>query len=442
MIDEGLYAKTFSELKKWVTQQGLGGSDNLQIAGVAEMYDTSTPAAGILMPTSTYYKASVMPQWSAVSAFEPNLERFFDAYRSVLSLVSFEMSPSAVKQQQNIQSRINDLFRNLNEAKISQTNAYTSEKENTNEEIWKATYPNGFPDWAKVNSSFQNQINNINSQIKAVQDQLDTLIKANASDELKRAREKLDPPEGTPASGKGKQGWGKIIDGNGNMVWVPEFIVDTGKALNNAMAAIEKGNKVNPLEISVSQADANENFKRGWAQGTAEYNYFIYKVIAGASWQNQDLTQTQDNISITMRTEATVAVNVTPGEWYDGGFVRNLINNQGRGAGYHILEGWKVKGEGGNVVFGKGGILQLAITKLIFAIKPSIEIKTSDSYFKDHFEEWKASGGVSIGPFTIGGAGGQTKNFTVTKTSNNSAKFETTSNDPLVIAVLVAEPGS
>ncbi len=134
-----------------------------------------------MMPLSTYYKVSIMPQWSAVSGFEPTLEKFFDAYRSVLSLVSFQMSSSAMKQQEQIQSQINEKTRKLNEAKSAQSNAYTTEKRNTDPEIWAGKYPKGWPDWTTQNYSYQNQIDNINSEIDAVQGQLDTLIKANAS---------------------------------------------------------------------------------------------------------------------------------------------------------------------------------------------------------------------------------------------------------------------
>jgi hypothetical protein len=65
----------------------------------------------------------------------------------------------------------------------------------------------------------------------------------------------------------------------------------------------------------------------------------------------------------------------------------------------------------------------------------------SSSTYQQNYQKFEASGGFRIGPFSFGGSGGHESEYIHSTSGTNTFEGESTSDNPLIIGVIVAFPG-
>lgn len=109
--------------------------------------------------------------------------------------------------------------------------------------------------------------------------------------------------------------------------------------------------------------------------------------------------------------------------WYNEGLIRTYCNEVDR-----------------NEYWGPRGLLNLIPEVVILGRNPTVEIDTSAATYS-LFQNWytaQASGGFSIGPFSIGGGGSSSSSFTDIRnaSSGTTIRIEDQSNQIYVVAVI------
>jgi hypothetical protein len=232
------------------------------------------------------------------------------------------------------------------------------------------------------------------------------------------------------------EGWTKVADMGGVIRWKPEFMIGTtGEDWRAKLSSGSQG----AFEVELDASDEQGTLSKSWAGASASYESFFWGVDADGSWQKLDLTSNDKSVKATISVKSSTLVTVTPGAWYDGGFMSDLAKSQG-GSGYVLEAPWTPKGDTNNM-FGAGGLLSTRVGQLVVVYQPSYEITMSQSTFEEHHEEYEASLGFRIGPFHFGGSGGHESGYTHTTEGKTTFKGGSTSSDPLIIGVVVAFPG-
>ena len=85
--------------------------------------------------------------------------------------------------------------------------------------------------------------------------------------------------------------------------------------------------------------------------------------------------------------------------------------------------------------------MPLMITGLVAGYKIKFNITMHSSTFHRYKSLFEASGGIRIGPFHIGGSGGQRTDNWTKKAENNSFSGASMADYPFIIGFIVAEPG-
>jgi hypothetical protein len=186
--------------------------------------------------------------------------------------------------------------------------------------------------------------------------------------------------------------------------------------------------------ITVSQSKSSDTMSQSWAKANASYNAVFWSVEASGSWQKLDIDQSDQSVEATIDMTATLIL-APPGAWYDGGYMKTLAGNDGS-----FFPPWTPKG-GSSPVFGQNGLLQTMITGLVAVYQPSVTITMSASTYNRAFQQFEASTGVRIGPFTFGGSGGHEANAVKKAASNGAFTAQSTATYPFILGVTVATPG-
>jgi hypothetical protein len=148
--------------------------------------------------------------------------------------------------------------------------------------------------------------------------------------------------------------------------------------------------------------------------------------------------ESDKNVKATISVQSSTTVEVTPGDWYDGGFMKDLAT--GGGQGYTIASPYRATG-GANALFGQGGLLSTRVSSLLVVYKPSFSITMSKSTYDKNVQKFNGSAGFRIGLFQFGGSGGNESTYTHSTSNGTTFTGESTSDYPLIIGVTVAFPG-
>jgi hypothetical protein len=253
---------------------------------------------------------------------------------------------------------------------------------------------------------------------------------------LKDAVKAMKLPDGDPASGPAPRGWTKVPDGSGMLQWQPDWMIGTtGDAWRASLANGSAGS----FTVRIDASDKTSDFSRSFAKGSGSVDRFFWSVYVNASWEKIDLTTNDKSLTATISVKSSTIVPVTPGAWYDGGFMRDLAKSGGQGSGFRIADGFNAVG-GDNALFGKDGLLSTMVSGLLVVYKPSISITSDKATLESHKEKLEVSGGLRIGPFTLGGEGGHETDFEHSTVNNGTFTAESTSDDPLIIGITVGFP--
>ncbi|MET0401119.1 MAG: hypothetical protein ABW123_01895 [Cystobacter sp.] len=433
-LNDNLFGQTYDRLQ---TQVFGGTAANFQMLGTPILYNFGTAGAGQMDP-STYQIVSQMPVWSPVGAFSQDGTTLFSAYRQLLQHVTFKVSDAKAADLARQKSQISDQQRKLNQAYDDMTQAYNVQTANGGA-VFQAQYPT-LKDWLAgpgkaYSGTAQALIDALNTLNNKYAQDLANIAGGDSS--LNNALTAIQTPSGTPATGVAPAGWIAVADSGGTLRWQPEFVLN--KDPSQVRQDLTRGS-VGSFTVNLSASKSSASMQKSWAEGSASRDVLFFSINAGGSWEKLDIDNDDTSISVDISVQSSMLVPVSPGVWYDGGFLKNLAQNTSTG-GYQLSDGWTATGSGDNTAFGMNGLVSTNVASLILVYKPKVTVTMSQQTYQRNYEKIQASGGISIGPFSFGGSGGTEKDFTVKTNGSTSFTVESTSSDPQIIGAGVGFPG-
>jgi hypothetical protein len=382
-----------------------------------------------------YQIMSGMPLWSPIGDFAYADAGFVQAYRNVLSHVTFKVTPDQEQDLKELQNQLTVAGNAVTKANSDMNQAYLTAKQNGGL-VFASKYPE-ITDWISSNegASYQKQVDNAVANKNRKQDLILELQEASMPATLKDAIAAIKLPDTDPASSTAPRGWTKVPDGSGILRWQPDWQIETSG--RNWRAELTRGSQ-GSFTIELNASDSSSNLENSWAGGSASYNNFFWGVSGSGGWSKMDLTESDKNVKATISVQSSTTVEVTPGAWYDGGFMKDLAT--GGGQGYTIASPYHATG-GANALFGQGGLLSTRVSSLLVVYKPSFSITMSKSTYNKNVQKFNGSGGFRIGPFQFGGSGGHESTYTHSTSDGTTFTGKSTSDYPLIIGVTVAFPG-
>ncbi|WP_152185214.1 hypothetical protein [Segeticoccus rhizosphaerae] len=417
-VDDQLFGQTYQQILSGV----LGGeSENFQLIYPYLDWWWPTAPSGQISPQALSLLNSV-PQWSAVGQFDPSGATLLNAYQQTLQHVNPTIPPD---QQQAVTNAHNLLIAAQNQRQNDLT-ARNQAWSQANANLPAGVPPPVWTEWevqsgwagtlakdAEANATAQR------NYAQAVGQQSPTLTSALAA----------ATPPATPSTIT--SGWTTVNQGDGSLVSAPAYSMSTSSGQDWVNLLSQGGG--NQVTIKIGQGQGSYDFSKSWAGGNASVDSFFWGVSAGGSWQKWDLDESDQSVSATINLTAT-KVMVSPGNWYNGGYLKTLA---GTGEFYSP---WTATG-GASPIFGKGGLLPLQVVALVAGYQPSYEITMSASTYSQHVEKYEASAGIRIGPFRFGGSGGHESNTIERGDSTTSFKGKSTATYPFLMGIVTAQPG-
>ena len=166
--------------------------------------------------------------------------------------------------------------------------------------------------------------------------------------------------------------------------WKAIYTAPTPHDIINMMS---KGGQEMSFTINSSTAINSSS----WAGSTRT----VFSVYVNQKWKNLDLTETEENVIMTIEIDKIDSYNIGYGSWYNSGYLANLKRQDSWAPGYSA-----------DNVFGEDGLLPLISTRFIAAIGLTINIVVPQSAFDKHQKEILSAAGVRIGSFSFGGSNG------------------------------------
>lgn len=438
MSNESLYRQVYEQLVNGMQLQEVP----FQLIGTPKSFVFGTAPTGQMDPTA-YQIISGMPLWSPIGNYASKDAQFFNSVKSVLGHVTFKLSPGQQADQKRLQDDCTAKSNVVVKANTDMNQAYLSSQQNGGV-IFAAKYPD-IPTWlnkAPEAIAYNNAIVNATAIYQRAIDLKMELEKAGMPRELQDALDVMTFPTGDPASSPAPIGWTKVPGGDGILRWQPEWKIETNGT--DWRAALTQGSQ-GAFSIDLSQSDESKTYTHSWSSASAGISTPFWGISGAGGWDKSDIFNQDSSVKVKVSVQSCTRVKVTPGDWYAGGFLSELAKStQGpTGQGYTIVAPWLASGgAGSSSLFGQYGIAGTRIAELIVAYKPSFEISMSESTFKNNKEKFEASGGLRIGPFSFGGEGGHESDFTKSTATSNTFSGGSTSEDPQIIGVLVAFPGT
>ena len=431
MNNQNLFSQSYDQIIKGALG---GGKQYFQMLGTPKSFHWDVAPTGQIAPQA-YQIMSGMPLWSPVGDFAYSDASFVQAYRSVLSHVTFKLTPEQEQDLKELQNKLTVAGNDVIKAETAMNQAYLSAKQNGGL-VFEAKYPK-IIDWINSDqgASYQKGITNATANKNRVQDLILELQKASMPETLQDAIEAIKLPDKDPASSTAPRGWTKVPDGSGILRWQPDWKIETSG--RDWRADLTQGS-IGSFTVELNASDSTSSLQNSWAGGTAGYDTFFWGVSGSGGWSKMDLSESDKNVKATISVKSSTTVEVTPGDWYDGGFMKDLA--KGGGQGYAIADPYKPTG-GDKALFGKGGILSTRVASLLVVYQPSFSITMSKSTYDKNVQKFKGSAGLRIGPFHFGGSGGHESEYTHSTSGGTTFTGGSTSDYPVIIGALVAFPG-
>ncbi|EMI20366.1 putative secreted protein [Rhodopirellula maiorica SM1] len=431
-LNDDLFGQTFNQLKS----KAFPGHLQLYAAPIDANFDPVP--MGEISPAANQV-VSIMPEWSPVGTYNSQAASFFDAYRQVLTHVTWKVSPEQQNDLRNLQNEVVNAQKAVAKVEQDMNQAYVFAK-NQGGAIFAAQYPT-ITDWLNKSpqaKSWKDQMTQAAKTQRAAQNAYQSLVRSYQPQSLQEAQDAAKLPTGNPVNDPAPRGWAKVADGSGSLQWTPDYTIGNSNDWRNSLANGTKGQ----FSLTLGADQGNSSTSSSWAGGSGSYGTPFWGVESSGSWSEFDLTKNDKSVEVTITAQSSTVVPVTPGAWYDGGFISNLAKAQqgADGQGWVITSPWVSKGPE-NALFGKNGLLSTQVSGLAVVYKPGFKISMSEDTFRQHKDQFSASGGIRIGCFHFGGSGGHSSEWT--RSTNGSTEFsgQSTSTDPLIVGVMVAFPG-
>jgi hypothetical protein len=431
-LNENLFSQTYNQ----IIAGALGGNaQSFQLMGTPQSFNWAVAPTGQINPQA-YQVMSTMPLWSPIGSFSAADADFFSSYRQVLNQITFKVSPDRQNDLTRLQDQATTAGNALAKANSDMNQQYLAQQQNGGL-VFAAKYPD-INAWINgPGASYQHALDNAEVAFQRAQDLLLELQKASMPADLQSAIDAIKVPSGDPASSLSPVGWVKVPDGSGILRWAPDWKIATSS--QDWRAKLTSG-KVGSFTVELSAADSTNDLTKSWASANAGYETPFWGVSGKGGWEKMDLSTSDKSVKATISVKSSTIVPITPGSWYDGGFMSTIARNSG--AGYTITPPWVTRGgPDSKSLFGQYGLLPTRVSALVVAYQPSFSITMSQATYQQNVQKFNASAGLRIGPFTFGGQGGQESDYTHNIDGKTSFTGGSTSEDPIIIGVLVSFPG-
>lgn len=415
-LDQSLFDQTWTEIKAKM----LGAGANLQILDPTIDWWFDAAGAGA-MSARALNIVNTVPQWSPVGSYSPGASSVFDSYIQVLQHVDPTIPPA---QRQAYTNAHNALIT------AQSTRSQDEQKKNRQWVVDTTNLPKGVPapeyaDWL-ISSGWAGTLKTDQDAISKAQENLANVI-AQQDPALKAALLAAAIPTDVNTT---KAGFTTVDQGDGTLVPAPVYSI--GTTGQDWVALLSQGGG-NTVTINVDQSMSSDNMTKSWAKAQAKVSGWFWSVEVDGSWEKLDIDESDNSVTAAIQM-TTTQVDVTPGAWYDGGYLKTLKGQSS------FFPPWQATG-GGSPVFGEGGLLPLEVKQLIVAYQPSFSISMSQSTYKRALQQFQAATNVRIGPFTFAGSGGHTDDKVNTSASNGTFTGKSTATYPFIVGLGVASPG-
>jgi hypothetical protein len=183
------------------------------------------------------------------------------------------------------------------------------------------------------------------------------------------------------------------------------------------------------LEVKFDHTTSIDEQHSWGTQDSASYSAAFWSAKADASYEKATVDTSSDKFSCTFKFPNWKLFTITPGRWFNG----TVLAQYGQ-KGPWIPDGPVAKGE--IQLFGEKGVLNLMTTQLVVAYQPEITITMSSDSYNSVKDSWKASASVKVGGFNFDGSAHGQNDKVTTDDRSSSITLKTTSQTPLVIAVV------
>lgn len=433
MDNQNLFSQSYSEIVRNVLGEG---TQYFQMLGKSVSFNWPVAPIGQLS-REAYQFMSASPNFSPIGIFGGvGTSTLFKNYKQIFGHVGFNESPEAQKQLKDLSNQVTEL---QNEITITWTNAntaYNTAKQNGGA-VFAAKYPDIQTWLAGPGDVYTKEADGLQETVNGVLDQIATLNEAQMPTTLKEALDATKLPSGKPSDGNAPRGWTVVPNSAGNLEWQPVFNISaTSRDWRQQLVDGSIGEKTIVLKADKSDSSIDKT----WAGGNVGYGNPFWGVYAGGAWQRTNISESDKSVTATIKLKSSTVVNITPGEWFDGGFLKQLAISGNKGQGYNILSPYTATG-GEHALFGKDGLCSTMVTGLVVAYKPSFSITMKSSTYKEYEQKIEAGGGFRIGPFSFGGSGGSYDQDIQTTGNTTVVTGGSTSDDPVIIGVTVGFPG-
>ncbi len=433
MLNENLLSQTYNQ----IVQGALGGQfgTRFQMFGTPQSWTWPTPPIG-QQSSQAYQAVSAMPAYSPVGSYGTLDADLFSSYKAALSHVAFQVSPDLQLAVTRLRNQATADGNAMATAMTNMNTAYLAEKANGGP-IFQAKFPT-LTAWlaGPAGTAYYSAYTQAAAAVEQDNETLLTMQKAAMPPTLADAIAATAKPSGEPATTNAPDGWTKVPDGSGMLRWEPDWRIGTD---GEAWRAELTSGSVGAFRLTLDAADSTVDFSKSWAGGSAGYGGGFWGVYASGSWSQMNLTESDSSVKAEISVKSSTLVPVQPGDWYDGGFMRELALGQG-GGGWTILPPWVASG-GKASLFGQNGLLPTRVAGLLAVYQPSVTVTMAKSSFQQNQSQFEASAGFRIGPFSFGGSGGHSSDYEHATSGGTTFTAESTSTDPVLIGVTVAFPG-
>ncbi len=433
MNNQNLFSQSYGEIIKNILGDG---THYFQMLGNPQSFNWPVAAAGQISPEA-YQLMSAAPTYSPVGEFGGVGEStLFSNYKQVFSHVGFKVSPEHAQQLTKLSNQAKAAQKAVVDAGTDANTAYNTAKQNGGA-FFKTKFPTPESWFDGPGKTYMKEIKTAEKAADGIFDQIQALNEANQPEELQDAMNLIKLPSGSPSGGNTPRGWAVVKDQSGVLQWQPSFEISTNS--QNWRQQLTDGS-IGEKTISLSASKSDSSITKSWAGGSVSVGTPFWGFYANGSWSKTDISESDDSIEVTVKLQSATNVLITPGDWYEGGFLKQLATAGNSGTGYEILPPYSASGD--QALFGKDGICSTMITGLVVAYKPSFSVTMKSSTYQQHEEEIKASAGLRIGPFTFGGSGGHYSQDISTTGNTTTLTGGSTSEDPVILGVTVGFPGT
>jgi hypothetical protein len=363
----------------------------------------SAPTGHLVSGEYDFY--ATVPQWSAVGAYQSAGTRLSDAYEKFLNALVVSADPVQKQKIKNQQNVVQDDQTAYDQQYKAARTAFEADK----------FAPKNFSDWLSDQNgpgySYGKAMTAARLVLDKETDFLAELIAQSTDPNFKVAMNRLQD----------RQFW-TLVDTNSlsNAIAAPGY--NKERHYMDWVTAVQSGGGMSG-SIAWTNSESSYDFSKTWAGGETSVSRGFFSLFVNGSWQRESWMSDSSELSVTLNFQAWEAVPIQDSGWLDLAFIIARANGEFR-------QGWN-KGN----FFGPKGSMSAIKTQMYVAYKPSFEITTGTKFTSEQQEKIKASGGVRIGPFVIGGEGGRESTIKNKKVTDSSFSGETDSELPFIFGV-------